>query len=273
MELKTIYVTDLWNTDALTEDGSMFYKAYDLTGEKGTSYSTYSYNAYYLDLYSNYEPFGKEFAHIDGGASNPGYLTYKGHNKDFSLLQDHLGSINSTIRDAGTSVVNFREATEEEYNEVKDSLTDSNLISLDYSPYPTYMWIDGENVLYYSEASIIYTNASLYDGIYYTDLVNIDLSGWDTSLLATTQDLFPLSPRLEQVDLSGWDTSRLVEVSNMFGKCPSLTTVYVSDSWDLSNTTNSTNMFSESVSIVDSKAGLIKNQVEIDILHMKELLI
>ena len=70
-KLTTIYVGDKWNTDNLSatptwsgsENGwvNMFEGCTSLKGEKGTTYD------------SNYV--GKEYAHVDGGTSNPGYLS------------------------------------------------------------------------------------------------------------------------------------------------------------------------------------------------------
>ena len=61
--LTTIYVGDEWNTDNVTASDNMFLNCTSLVGGKGTIY-----NANHVD---------KGYAHIDGGPSNPGYLTYK----------------------------------------------------------------------------------------------------------------------------------------------------------------------------------------------------
>lgn len=61
--LKTIYVGDGWNTDNVTLSESMFLNCTNLVGGAGTVYD------------SNHVD--KEYARIDGGVSNPGYLTRK----------------------------------------------------------------------------------------------------------------------------------------------------------------------------------------------------
>jgi len=61
--LKTIYCSDRWNTDNVTRSETMFSWCYNLTGGQGTTY-----DSSHID---------KEYARIDGGPSNPGYLTYK----------------------------------------------------------------------------------------------------------------------------------------------------------------------------------------------------
>lgn len=59
--LATIYVGELWNTNKVTSSSYMFRECTKLVGGAGTKY-----NAHHVD---------KEYAHIDGGSTNPGYLT------------------------------------------------------------------------------------------------------------------------------------------------------------------------------------------------------
>ena len=59
--LKTIYVSDKFNTDNVTTSTSMFSISTSLVGGAGTKY-----NSSYVD---------KTYAHIDGGTNNPGYFT------------------------------------------------------------------------------------------------------------------------------------------------------------------------------------------------------
>ena len=61
--LQTILVSDSWSTAAVTMSTQMFQYCYKLVGGAGTTYDSSHTNASY--------------AHIDGGPSNPGYLTAK----------------------------------------------------------------------------------------------------------------------------------------------------------------------------------------------------
>ena len=62
--LKTIYVSEGWSTESLSGEGiSMFEGCERLVGGRGTQWSQDHTNA--------------EYAHIDGGVDNPGYLTDK----------------------------------------------------------------------------------------------------------------------------------------------------------------------------------------------------
>lgn len=62
-ELKTIYASSLFTTNAVSSSSSMFYGCTSLVGGAGTTY-----DEDYRD---------KTYARIDGGASNPGYFTAK----------------------------------------------------------------------------------------------------------------------------------------------------------------------------------------------------
>jgi surface protein len=60
-KLTTIYVGDDWSTAAVTSSSQMFYNCTKLMGGMGTTY-----DSGHIDV---------EYAHIDGGLSNPGYFT------------------------------------------------------------------------------------------------------------------------------------------------------------------------------------------------------
>ena len=61
--LKSIYVGDEWNTSSVTDSNYMFSECHNLVGGQGTKY-----DEDHKDV---------EYARIDGGESNPGYLTKK----------------------------------------------------------------------------------------------------------------------------------------------------------------------------------------------------
>ncbi len=62
--LRTIYVGDGWSTVDVTASQRMFTNSTSLVGGKGT-------------IYDDSNPRDKTYAHIDGGTSNPGYLSEK----------------------------------------------------------------------------------------------------------------------------------------------------------------------------------------------------
>ena len=73
-ELQTIYVGSGWSTATVTDSNWMFDDCFSLEGGKGTTYND-----------SN--PKDKTYAHIDGGASNPGYFS------DTSGLVTHIEAV------------------------------------------------------------------------------------------------------------------------------------------------------------------------------------
>ena len=79
--LRTIYVGRGWNTTAVTSSINMFNNCTSLVGGQGTTYDANHVN--------------KDYAHIDGGTSNPGYFT----DKNASLRGDVNGDGSVNISD------------------------------------------------------------------------------------------------------------------------------------------------------------------------------
>ena len=79
--LRTIYVGSSWSTAAVTYSTNMFNGCTSLVGGQGTTYDA--------------DHVGAEYAHIDGGPSNPGYFTAK----NASLRGDVNGDGNVAISD------------------------------------------------------------------------------------------------------------------------------------------------------------------------------
>lgn len=84
--LETIYVGDGWNVNPeATDCTEMFWNCRKLVGGKGTKFS--------------YVHSGGDYAHIDGGAENPGYLTFGGSTvKGASLSLDGRIGLNFYVR-------------------------------------------------------------------------------------------------------------------------------------------------------------------------------
>jgi len=61
--LHAIFAGNKWNVDKVTDYSFMFYADTKLVGGAGTKYDA--------------SHTGRDYAHIDGGTSNPGYLTAK----------------------------------------------------------------------------------------------------------------------------------------------------------------------------------------------------
>ena len=81
--LKTIYVSNKFNTNNITSSTNMFTNSTNLVGGNGTKY-----NSFYID---------KTYARIDGGTSNPGY---------FTDIADKPSEPNSFATDSWPTIIN-----------------------------------------------------------------------------------------------------------------------------------------------------------------------
>ena len=77
---------------------------------------------------------------------------------------------------------------------------------------------------------------------YYSNLVNLDLSGFDASNVASMVYMFHGCIKLEKLDLNSFDTSNVTNMSSMFYDCSGLTGLNLS-SFDTSNVTDMSEMF------------------------------
>jgi len=153
-----------------------------------------------------------------------------------------------------SSINEFRRGTIEEYNQAKDSFDDNyNIISTDESPLPTYMWYDGSNVLYYSDAENIYMNADSASMFSYTYASSIDVTEFDTSNVTDMSYMFS-SGEMTELDLSHFNTNNVTNMSGMFQGCSSLQTIYVSNNWSTESLEagNGEYMFSNDGNLVGS---------------------
>ena len=81
-------------------------------------------------------------------------------------------------------------------------------------------------------------------------LTNLDLSNFNTSNVADMRYMFYNCNKLTSLNLSSFNTGNVIIMSAMFSSCSVLTTLYVSDSWDVSGVTSSTNMFQDCTNLV-----------------------
>ena len=207
--LTTIYASESWDMSDVEDASSMFQDLENIIGGQGTTY------------YDWCVP--QEYAQIDGGPSNPGYFTLPGHKADMAFMMDGY-DFKDKLYSMETTGKEFRKATLQEYNQVKDSLTEDNVVSTYNSPYTVYMWETNTKVLYYSETSNIYLNENCSE--------MFEFQGFSI------------------IDLSGFKTDNVMYIEYMFGNCSSLTTIYVADTWDLSNVEYQDSMFYDVENIV-----------------------
>ena len=89
--------------------------------------------------------------------------------------------------------------------------------------------------------------ASMFDSC--SSLENLDLSNFNTSKVTTMSGMFYGCNSLTKLDLSSFDTSNVKIMYYMFNRDKGLKTIYVSDKWNISNVTESAEMFANCTSL------------------------
>ena len=119
------------------------------------------------------------------------------------------------------------------------------------SDYEIKLWLDptDNTAYYYAEPEKVYLNRDsskmFYSEPYVQKIRNvleIDLSNFDTSKVTNMAGMFFNILLLTTLDFSSFDTSKVTNMSNMFNNMPSLTTLDLS-SFDTSNVTDMRYMF------------------------------
>ena len=250
-DLRTIYVGSAWSTDAVTNSDLMFDYCDHLIGGKLTGY-----NYYHKD---------KEYAHIDGGSSNPGYFTdpngpeayacYTPSNTTLTFYYD----TQRYSREGTIYVLNVDDNLPDWVDD--DTNTKVTKVVFDPSfakvrPTTTYYWfidmtslqtIKGMNYLNTSEVTnMAYMFAAC-------KLTSLDLSHFSTANVTDMSNMFCYCEQLESLDLSSFNTANVTNMSDMFGECANLRTIYVSNGWSTDAVTISYGMFSNCTNLVGGK--------------------
>ncbi len=267
-KLETIYVGDDWSTAAVTSSENMFSNCTSLEGGLRTTY-----DANHVD---------KTYAHIDGGTSNPGYLTdfttreayacYTESNTTMTFYYDHKRSSRTgkTYRlNSGQNETGWYE--DNTYSSVTKVVFDPSFA--DARPTTTYDWfysmtslqsIKGMRYLNTSEVinmawmfAYCYKLESLdvshFNTAKVTDmnhmftscylLTSLDLSSFNTANVDNMQSMFCGLTALTSLDLSSFNTAKVKNMASMFAGCRKLETIYVDDEWSTAAVTYSSSMF------------------------------
>ena len=235
--LKTIYVSDKWNTDKVTTSTSMFYLDTKLVGGKGTAF--------------NSSKIDKEYARIDGGptSSTPGYLTLSGQSEaifdtGIRVNGKMKGLANGSTTSASYSNSNSTITAFTRSTTISDTYrTDAYKVSTSDSPLPIYMWFDSGTIYWYSDATNVYLNPdSSYMFYRFNSLTSLDLNNLDTSNVTNMRDMFSYCSKLASLDVSNFDTSNVTNMTEMFYYCSKLNSLDLSN-FNTSNVTNMEKMF------------------------------
>lgn len=95
-------------------------------------------------------------------------------------------------------------------------------------------------------------NVSNFSGAFsnLSTLTKVNFSGATVSSAADLRGMFAGDSLITELDLSGFSSSNITAVDNMFRDCTALTTIYVSNSWDISGLTPNNSMFNGTTSLV-----------------------
>jgi predicted ribosomally synthesized peptide with SipW-like signal peptide len=99
-------------------------------------------------------------------------------------------------------------------------------------------------------------------------LTALDLSKWTTTTTNPIEmyEMFQKCSSLTELDLSNWDTSKVITCDRMFSGCSKITTIYVSDKWNMSSVNSSVNMFNNCSSLKGG-SGTTYNSSHVDVTY------
>ena len=260
-KLVTIYVLSSWTTTAVSSSSQMFKNCTKIKGGKGTAY-----NANYID---------KTYARIDGGTSNPGYLTekpieayacYTPSNTTLTFYYDN----NRDSRTGTTYDLNTGNNTPGWYDDDNNERVTKVVFNSSFSgarPTSTCYWFNDMGGLTTITGMKEYLNTSevtsmygMFDGCY--SLTSLDVSGFNTAKVTNMRYMFN-ECELTTLDLSSFNTVQVANMEKMFRECSNLTTIYVGSGWTTTAVSSSSQMFSNCTKIKGGK-GTTYNASHVD---------
>ena len=240
--LKTVYADDKWSTASVTDGRNMFKDCTSLIGGAGTKY-----DAEHVD---------HTYAHIDGGADNPGYFSVLGEvqKKDsYAVLDGETGTLTFMYGDMpeGDNVF-WLDDNEENYltyykakqgagfyspwsrrrKEIKTVVFDKSYA--DARPQFTSNWFMGLESL---------TSVKGLENINTSELTNMSYTFYECAALTS-------------IDLSGFASGNVTNMAGMFSGCSSLKTVYADDKWSTASVTDGRNMFKDCTNLVGGAGSM-----------------
>ena len=240
--LTTIYVGEGWSTANVTDSEYMFEDCTNLVGGMGTPF-----DANHIDA---------AYAHIDEGASNPGYFTYKApaEPEPYAVLTEDNTVLtfyydNQKEARGGMSVGPFYNSSAREWYEVRESITsvvfDASFADCTTLTSTAYWFYECSNLTTITNIQYLKTdNVKIMFGNFFgcSGLTSLDLSGFKTDKVTDMCYMFSDCSKLTSLDLSGFKTDNVTDMRYMFYRCSGLTTLDVS-SFKTDNVTNMDIMF------------------------------
>lgn len=228
--LSKICVSDKWNTNNVTDSYDMFYDCTSLIGGAGTIY-----NSSYID---------KTYARIDGGTSNPGYLTDIA-NKTVTLISgiELNEAITKVPADTITKIVFDRKLIKDNLGEYMASISSSMAGNQDVEILVIVRHDRTGEAYILSEKDIYAPEDCSYMFKNFSTCTSIEFNNFNTSNVENMESMFYGCSSLQTLDLSNFNTGKVVNTKSMFANCNNLKTIYVSSLWDVTTVTDSENMF------------------------------
>ncbi len=240
--LERIYASDAFVTNNVTSSDDMFTNCTSLVGGAGTAY-----DSSHID---------KEYAHIDGGTSNPGYFY---NPPTCTISSSALQTALKTLSSSSPTTLKFVTGNSSELTGLTCVSGASSGVQADGSDkigvfqsndgktiYVAPMNDDGtpakNNATMAAPVNSSYLLSSSKTGL--SALTSISCTNFDTSNVTDMSYMFYNNSKLTNLDVSGFDTSKVENFSNMFNSCKSLTTLDVSN-FDTSSATDMQYMFSQ----------------------------
>ncbi|MBO7143160.1 MAG: BspA family leucine-rich repeat surface protein [Bacteroidales bacterium] len=258
-KLSTIKVGVLWNTNNLTIGSSdMFKDCTSLIGEKGTTY--------------NDAKIDKEYAHVDGGTSNPGYLLkgispYAVVSADETTLSFYYDD-QWVSREGAVYGMNWKDhgARWARNSNVTQNITtvifDGSFA--DARPFSCREWFSGfvnltkiENIEYLNTEKVINMSMMFYDCC---SLTALDVTKFKTDKVKNMHFMFYCSgsSNLTVLDLTNFNTANVEDMGGMF-RCSRLTTILINVSnWKTDKVTTNSRVFECSELIGDKGTTMYK---------------
>jgi surface protein len=259
--LTSIYVGDQWYIDDVEEADYMFDGCTSIVGEKGTTYDK-SHK-------------GKEYAHIDGLAGEPGYLSARPSGYAvLSIADGTLTFYNDGNMPESAYPLNIDDVPPDwqSYNgSIEKVVFDNSFATAE--PVSMCFWfgdckklteIEGLKNLNTSKVrfmNCMFSNCRLLTALDLSNfntsnvtnmlmmfngcsvLKSLNLSSFNTSNVTNMMSMFNGCSSLENLNLGSFDTGNVTDMMWMFQNCSKLGTIYVGDGWNTENVKFSYQMF------------------------------
>ena len=257
VNLQTIYVGSGWSTAAVDDTEDVFYGCIDLVGGKGTTYTR--------------DHIGSEYAHIDGGESNPGYLSdinpapyacYTAEDATLTFYYDNRrGPRPGKTYDLNTDNNETAWRADGASASVTKVVFDPSFAEA--RPTTTYGWFDNMKLLRPIEGmeNLNTSEVTSMKHMFYNcnELRSLDLSHFNTAKVTDMSGMFALCVYLTSLDLSTFNTANVEAMDSMFHACISLQTIYVGDGWSTAAVTESGKMFNDCIDLAGDKGTSYDN--------------